>query len=430
MNNLASKRLLLLAALATVGCSDSEPGFVVDDVSQAPGFRKKIAYLEAPCMVNVEGVGMVDVEEDYIPGVVACENGNAPFEALKAQAVMARAFLYYKLFVAGATTIQNSQADQVYSCTSRLPNGPLDNHRQAAAETRGQYLTFEDSIIASFYVAGAIPPNPDAADPWGSCMGNGGSDATNTQRFVTYNRGRTGCDIEMTNLGLVTADCRDNPHNRGCASQNGQSCLATLGVSYVDMLSYHYGDDVVLEVADGICGANPVSAEDQFCLNAGDGMHCLDADNRIECADGAASLVEACPTGCGESACVEPPDPSVCSDQPDGNLCSNGSALSCVGGVLVASEVCPQGCDGGSCIESGANNANNPPGNNNAAPNNDVGDDDDTEVPRAAATELPPVVGPSPGVDGGCSTASSAGSPVLLMVALLSGIGSRRRRRR
>ena len=44
--------------------------------------------------VNVQGIGPVPTESDYVPHVVACENGAASFEALKAQAVAARSYAY------------------------------------------------------------------------------------------------------------------------------------------------------------------------------------------------------------------------------------------------------------------------------------------------------------------------------------------------
>lgn len=418
--------LALVVSLA--GCS-SQDASVPPELEDAPGFRQKVLYLEAPCSVNVEGVGMVDIEEDYIPGVVACENGGAPLEALKAQAVQARSFLYYKLFVAGQTTIRNSTADQVYSCSYR-PNGPDAIHRQAAEETKAQYLTWENSIVASFYVAGAIPPNPDPGDPFGSCMGNGGNDPTSTQQWVTYNRGKTGCDIDLTRLGFVPADCRGNPHNRGCASQNGEACLARLGVGYQEMLKFHYGDDIVLEVADGRCGAEPISPEDQFCIDNGDGSHCLDAATRIACESGAAAVTEVCDEGCGEGLCLLPPDPTFCTGREDGSHCNGAAAVECAAEAISISEACPNGCTDGTC-NAMIDNGNNSPTTQGNSNNDNVnpGDDDDGEInPRNDA--VPPVIGRSPGIQGGCATVGDSAPGSLWLLALLfTGIGTSPRRR-
>lgn len=450
------------AAVALAACGPSEE--IPPELADSPGFRTKVFYLEAPCEVMVDGVGMVDVENDYIPGVVACENGGAPPEALRAQAVQARTFLYYKLFVTGANSVGNSQGSQVYSCSYR-PNGPEAEHYAAAADTKGQYLTFENQIIASFYVAAAIPPNPDPNDPFNSCRGNGGDDPTGTENLVTYNRGKSGCDIQMSNQGLVTADCRDNPHNRGTASQNGQSCLANVGVAYDDMFTMYYGDDIQLVVADGRCGGDPLP-EDEFCAAQGDGAHCFDAMTRIECAGGRAelteecdfgcdagvcvdepnddfcagredgsycndatmrtecagemtSLTESCDFGCGEGACVPEPSNDFCSGQADGAYCDGSVRVECVAEAISGSAACPAGCTGGSCDVTDGSGMDG---------GDDGGSGGGMGGGRAAQSgQFPPLVGPSPGVDGGCASVDARPDAVALLLGLLLFRARRRR---
>ncbi|MSP59966.1 MAG: hypothetical protein EXR72_06425 [Myxococcales bacterium] len=72
--------------------------------------------LAAYCTANVKGVGKVDTEKVYLPRVVHCENGGAPYEALKAQAIAARTYLYYKMETAGSIAdgraIRSSPADR------------------------------------------------------------------------------------------------------------------------------------------------------------------------------------------------------------------------------------------------------------------------------------------------------------------------------
>ncbi|MBA2665152.1 MAG: SpoIID/LytB domain-containing protein [Bradymonadaceae bacterium] len=262
---------VLLAASFLGGCG-LEPS---DTGERAPDelreFHTVALPLVAPCTVNVEGFGEVDIEEDYIANVVACENGNAPPEALKAQALQARSFLYYKLFVAKVTTIRNSQADQVYKCSYTTAS---ERHFEAARATRGQFASWNNHIVATFYVAGARPANPDSGEPIVACNGAGGADTTNTERWVTYNWGKSGCGIKMTPLGWVPADCNSNPHNRGCASQNGQACLANRGMGYEDMMRNYYGADIVLERSTGACGGPFVppyepTVHDTFCASSG-----------------------------------------------------------------------------------------------------------------------------------------------------------------
>ena len=220
-------------------------------------FTFDVEMTDAPCTVNVEGYGEVDLENDYIPNVVACENGDAPPEALKAAAIMARGFVYYKTKIEGARTLRNSEADQVYRCSYR-PNGAGPEHYAAVRATTGVHPQWNGKVIAPFYVAGNVPPNPNAADPIVSCNGAGGRNGVGTEGHVTYNYGKFGCDIEMSSLGLVTRDCNQNPYNRGAASQNGQACLANFGWNATQMLEYYYGADIDMANAD-FC-ANP-SAE-------------------------------------------------------------------------------------------------------------------------------------------------------------------------
>ena len=66
-------------------------------LTPTPLLGARESALTAYCEALVTGVGVVSVEDDYLPRVVSCENGGAPLEALKAQAVAARSYLYYKL---------------------------------------------------------------------------------------------------------------------------------------------------------------------------------------------------------------------------------------------------------------------------------------------------------------------------------------------
>src|SRR5512139_3044056 len=93
--------LHMAAMLAACGAPDDDTG-------------RLVSPLTAYCTATVNGVGERDVETDYLPHVVQCENGAADIEALRAQAVAARTCLYYKLETAGS--IGDGQGDQVYSC--------------------------------------------------------------------------------------------------------------------------------------------------------------------------------------------------------------------------------------------------------------------------------------------------------------------------
>lgn len=204
-----------------------------------PGMRVPAPLPAAHCEVQVEGAGLLDLEVDYLPYVIQCENGGANLEALKAQAISARSVAYYNMETSGS--ICDSQACQVFSCGAE----PLPIHYQAVEETAGQYLMFNSTLTYGFYVAG----DSDTAPP--ACVGVSGS----TEGWVTYNEGRTGTQVEQTELGFVH-DPGDGGYgqNRGCMSQWGARCLENNnGYDYLGILRFYYGDDIELVQAEGEC---------------------------------------------------------------------------------------------------------------------------------------------------------------------------------
>lgn len=183
--------------------------------------------------VHVEKILTVDgwmrFEEDYLPRVVTAENGRAHPEALKAQAVASRTYVLRamrdKPSLGRTEAIPNSQKFQVFA-REALPQCVA-----AVEATRGEVARYEGSLIIANYVAGALWSNgrPSPNDP------------TNTEKWVTYNEGRTGKSVLPTKLShTARAD------NRGCMSQNGADALARAGAgrNYRDILRYFYGADV------------------------------------------------------------------------------------------------------------------------------------------------------------------------------------------
>ncbi len=210
------------------------------------------AQFTARATINVTGSGSVATETDYVPNVTNCENGAASFEALKAQAVAARTFAYYKMNLQGF--INDGTSDQVFSCAGSA--GPL--HLAAAAATEGEILYVFDNIaptgdvlIASFYVAGAIPSGPfNPANP-GIIVDPGDNDPTNTEKWVTYTyaNGLVGGNNTGTPLGFQGTPTNPNWPNRGAKSQNGADYLSDNSISYLDILKYYYGADIQLRTA-------------------------------------------------------------------------------------------------------------------------------------------------------------------------------------
>jgi len=236
---LVSGRFLLallggLGALACVAPTDDEgqDHERVGEVSQAVG----APLPEAFCTITVAGIGELDTEGDYLPHVITCENGGANLEALKAQAIAARSVAYYNMASAGS--ICDGQGCQVYSCGAE----PQAVHYQAVAETSGLYLSYDATLTYGFYVAG----DTDTAPP--SCVGATGS----TEHWITYNEGKSGPDVEQTELGFVGPP--GFGQNRGCMGQWGARCLENNnGYDYDMILRFYYGADIEIPQAPGPC---------------------------------------------------------------------------------------------------------------------------------------------------------------------------------
>jgi hypothetical protein len=242
--------------------------------------------LAADCTASVKGQGTLDVEAVYLPDVVHCENGGAPLESLKAQAIAARTYLYYKLETAG--TITDGQGDQVYSCGSHA----TALEKQAVLETAGQVLRYSGVTIAAFYVAGGASSPPACHDA-----------SSSTSADVTYNAGKRGAGVTQTPLGLVNPT---NLRNRGCMSQLGSRCLAKQGSDHLAILRFYYGDDIELVQATGPCV--PV-APDAGDASAPDGAAAADAaaDPALGDASEAPADPSAAPEADASSGCAAAP---------------------------------------------------------------------------------------------------------------------------
>jgi MYXO-CTERM domain-containing protein len=240
--------MAMVAVLAAAGCMSAEPEPEPDIEPrdgelplQAP---PRVSEVPAPlpaahCNVQVQGQGLLDLEGDYLPHVIQCENGGANLEALKAQAVAARSVAYYNMETSGS--ICDSQGCQVYSCGAT----PQPIHYQAVDETSGVYLMYNNTLTYGFYVAGDNGTAPPA------CVGVSGS----TEGWVTYNQGKTGFDVQQTALGWIH-NPGDNGYgqNRGCMGQWGARCLENNnGYDYLGILRFYYGDDIQLVQAPGAC---------------------------------------------------------------------------------------------------------------------------------------------------------------------------------
>jgi len=294
--------------------------------------------LEAYCTVNVDGKGWLDVENDYLPHVIQCENGGAGLEALKAQAVAARSYMYYKMETAGH--IGDGTGDQVYSCGRT----PAPEHYEAVRATSGQVLMYHGVVVCAFYVAGADPGNRS------TCVATSSDpDPTRTERYVTYNEGRSGNDVIQTSLGWVNPS---NYRNRGCMSQWGSRCLEEAGYDYQRILRFYYGEDIIIETATGSCVVPPCASSDSTCDGNDD-----DCDGNIDedyvphsCGTGECTTMSSCSGGVEQCNPPSPPssDDHVCDGRDedcDGQIDEDYQPYQCGEGVCRAFSTCSNGVE-------------------------------------------------------------------------------------
>ncbi len=279
------------ATFAVVLCAGAgaEDGELVDSTSLP---------LTGVCDVTLGGK-VLPVETDYVPRVVMCENGAASLEALKAQAVAARTYLYFKLETSGSIT--DGQGDQVYGCGK----APTPNVVEAVKATSGQVLRYKNTTLASFFVAGgkASPP---------ACRGD---TAAATEKYVTYNEGLSGTAVRQSTIGFVSPT---NYRNRGCMSQNGADCLSDAGRKYDDILRFYYGADVGIEAATGPC-ITPPGKPDGGVADATEGAP-------PTAADASAGAPTAPPAG-GQGARMVSEEASGCRTAAGSTSSAPGSAL-------------------------------------------------------------------------------------------------------
>jgi hypothetical protein len=213
-----------------------KPAVPAPDPAPAPPVKPQPLRLRD--RVFVAGVGWMAVDDDYVARVVTGELGmSRQLEALKAQAVAARTFLQRALRddPALGTPEKPVPSSEKFQVAARVAT-PLP--LRATAETRGGVMLWRGQLIIANHVAGAVWA-PGARD------GRNGHDATKTERWVTYNEGRRGSEVQPSPIAS-----RSRPDNRGCMSQNGADALAARGYRWSDILRFFYGDDIDLTIAE------------------------------------------------------------------------------------------------------------------------------------------------------------------------------------
>lgn len=250
MRNKFNRYLFLCGFLAVIG-GCSEENSCQGEMCAMSDLVATRAPLTAYCSIVVKNYGTVDMETDYVPNVTCCENGGAPEQALRAQAVAARSVAYHNLGGGVGTAsnpIGDSQAVQVYSCGGRA-DSRLPLCKAAATDTSGMILSYKNTTLCAFYVSGSkvacLDDNcVDKGDTTASCYAS-------QQKYVTYNEGKSGDGITQSTQGWVNAK---NYANRGTMSQNGASCLdSKRGYNWVKIVRYFYGEDIDIVKTSGTC---------------------------------------------------------------------------------------------------------------------------------------------------------------------------------
>jgi hypothetical protein len=172
----------------------------------------------------------LDLETEYLPVVVACENDAAPYESLKAQAIASRTYAMFMILHHPRSDdydILDYEEDQVYDpkALATLPQDEQDRIIRAVYDTSGLVLKYNRNVICSYFVSGNEKMLP----------------------FVTFNEGKTGDAVVQSDLDWI---CEAEPGsycNRGCLGQIQADALALKGYGFEDILPYFYGSDIMIE---------------------------------------------------------------------------------------------------------------------------------------------------------------------------------------
>ena len=164
----------------------------------------------------------VDLEE-YVAAVVASEIGNSALSACKAQAVAARTFAANKGALDGKTITDSSSTDQAYRA-GRCDSGLYPHAVQAARETAGEILVYNERPISAVYSA---------------C--NGGRTVSSQERWGSVRPYLIAQDDPWDNSTTRTG------HGVGM-SQRGAKAMAAAGKSYREILAFYYPGTEVSQI--------------------------------------------------------------------------------------------------------------------------------------------------------------------------------------
>ena len=119
--------------------------------------------------------------EEYLPGVIAAEMpASYEFEALKAQAVAARSYIFYKLDTISPEHPEAAVCDNPNHCKAHISKSDAkagwskanadrywNKIVNAAGATRGEYMVCGDEVVEAFFFARSGGRTENSEDVWG-----------------------------------------------------------------------------------------------------------------------------------------------------------------------------------------------------------------------------------------------------------------------
>ena len=149
--------------------------------------------------------------EDYVAIVVASEIGNAPAEALKAQAIASRSYACAQGVLDGKVISDSANKAQAF----RAPRCTYKNAQAAAKATAGQVLKYGGRYASTYF-----------------CQSNGGRTYSSEEVWG----GKRNYLIARKDIWTLEPK---NGHGVGM-SQVGAILAAKLGIGFRDILSFYY----------------------------------------------------------------------------------------------------------------------------------------------------------------------------------------------
>ncbi|MEM6990235.1 MAG: hypothetical protein AAF721_07055, partial [Myxococcota bacterium] len=190
----------------------------------------------AICEVNVADAANdkviedIAMDPDYVAKVLQCDFEKLGPVGLRAAAVAVRSTAYWQM----ASGKEVCSSDLLHCPNYTCDGTPSEKFREAAEATRGQYLSFNDTVTYGYYLAGE-----EFNEASVSCQ-----HPIEDER-VTYNDDLSGDDVKQSPLGKRSETTDANyGQNRGAMSVAALECLDARGDSMGDILRFFYGKDI------------------------------------------------------------------------------------------------------------------------------------------------------------------------------------------